>query len=210
MLSLHQINKFKFLNKEKISSNLNFNFQSPYAVMTYHPTTHELEKIKTTISYIKKAIEKSMINLVITYPNSDLKNEIVINYIKRKFKNKKKYKIIKICIYSNFLNIVKNSEFMIGNSSAGIVEAASLKVPTINIGSRQDGKIKPRNVLDISSTFKEILKAIKKARSKLFKRNNLNFRSPYEDKIRSDEVINIIYQKLKRKDLLKKKFINIK
>ena len=90
------------------------------------------------------------------------------------------------------------------------MEAASLKVPAINIGSRQDGKIKPKNVIDTNYKVNEIIKAIKKARSRLFKRNNLNFKSPYEDKIKSDEVVKIIYQTLKRKDLLKKKFINIK
>ncbi len=210
VLSLQKINKFKFTNKQKISDNLNFDFRYPYALMTYHPTTHELEKIEKTLASIQKAIEKNKLNLVITYPNSDLRNEVVINFIKKKFKDKKKYKIIKNCGYSNFLNIVKNSQFIIGNSSAGIVEAASLRVPAINIGSRQDGKLKPRNVIDTNFKINEILRAIKKARSRLFKRNNLKFKSPYEDKIKSDEVIKIIYQKLKRKDLLKKKFINIK
>jgi len=210
VLSLQKINKFKFSNKEKLSNHLYFDFHPPYAVMTYHPATHELEEIKKTLISIKKAIEKTKLNLVITYPNSDLRNEIVIDLIKKKFKNKKKYKILKNCGYSNFLNIVKNSQFILGNSSAGIVEAASLKVPAINIGSRQDGKIKPKNVIDTNYKVNEIIKAIKKARSRLFKRNNLNFKSPYEDKIKSDEVVKIIYQKLKRKDLLKKKFINIK
>ena len=186
VLSLQKINKFKFSNKEKLSNHLYFDFHPPYAVMTYHPATHELEEIKKTLISIKKAIEKT------------------------KLKNKKKYKIIKNCGYSNFLNIVKNSQFILGNSSAGIVEAASLKVPAINIGSRQDGKIKPKNVIDTNYKVNEIIKAIKKARSRLFKRNNLNFKSPYEDKIKSDEVVKIIYQTLKRKDLLKKKFINIK
>ena len=210
VLSLQKINKFKFSNKEKLSNHLYFDFHPPYAVMTYHPATHELKEIKKTLISIKKAIEKTKLNLVITYPNSDLRNEIVIDLIKKKFKNKKKYKIIKNCGYSNFLNIVKNSQFILGNSSAGIVEAASLKVPAINIGSRQDGKIKPKNVIDTNYKVNEIIKAIKKARSRLFKRNNLNFKSPYEDKIKSDEVVKIIYQTLKRKDLLKKKFINIK
>ena len=211
VVNLQKIKKFKFLNKKEISVANKFNFHLPYAVLTYHPTTHELEKISKTMNFIKKAIELNKLNLIITYPNSDLKNKIVINFIKKNFKNKKKYKIIKNCAFSNFLNIVKNSEFMIGNSSAGIVEAATIKIPTINIGSRQNGKLMPKNVINVDNKFKEISEAIKKASSGSFRKIVEKLKkSPYEDNFKSEQVIKIISKMLKRKDLLKKKFINIK
>jgi GDP/UDP-N,N'-diacetylbacillosamine 2-epimerase (hydrolysing) len=210
VLNLQKIKRFKFLNKKEISVANKFNFHLPYAVLTYHPTTHELEKILKTMNFIKKAIELNKLNLVITYPNSDLKNQTVINFIKKNFKNKKKFKIIKNCGFSNFLNIVKNSEFMIGNSSAGIVESATLKIPSINIGSRQNGKLMSKNVINVDNKFKEISEAIKKIRLGSFKRIVEKLKSPYEDNFKSEKVIKIISKMLKRKDLLKKKFINIK
>ena len=70
--------------------------------MTYHPSTHELEIIEKTMYSIKKAAEINKIKLVITYPNSDLKNETVIKFIKKNFNNKINYKIIKNCGYSKF------------------------------------------------------------------------------------------------------------
>ena len=209
VLSLEKIKKFKFLNKKELSKKLDFNFNSPYALMTYHPSTHELEIIEKTMYSIKKAAEINKIKLVITYPNSDLKNETVIKFIKKNFNNKINYKIIKNCGYSNFLNIAKNSEFLIGNSSAGIVEAASLKIPSINIGTRQDGKVKPLNVIDVKYGANEISKAIRKTKKQSFKQVLKNLKNPYEYNFTPDDVTKTIIRLIKRKNLLKKKFINI-
>ena len=209
VLSLEKIKKFKFLNKKELSKKLNFNFNSPYALMTYHPNTHELEIIEKTMYSIKKAAEINKIKLVITYPNSDLKNETVIKFIKKNFNNKINYKIIKNCGYSNFLNIAKNSEFLIGNSSAGIVEAASLKIPSINIGTRQDGKVKPLNVIDVKYGANEISKAIRKIKKQSFKQVLKNLKNPYECSFTPDDISKTIIRLIKRKNLLKKKFINL-
>lgn len=210
VLSLKNIKKFSFSNKEKLSKNLNFNFNTTYAVLAYHPNTHELDKIENTLTLIKNAVDYNKLNLVITYPNSDLKNEVVIDFIKKNFKDNKKYKIIKNCGYKNFLNILKNSCFIIGNSSAGIVEAASLKVPSINIGNRQEGKIKPKNVINVNNNLNQILKAINKTKNKSFKKIIKKLKNPYESNFKADKVLKIIKSMAKRNDLLKKKFINIK
>ena len=87
-------------------------------------------------------------NIIFTYPNADSKNEIIIKSIISNFNNKNKYLFIKNCGNKNYASIMKNCLFVIGNSSSGLVEAASLKIPSINIGTRQDGKFKPANVID--------------------------------------------------------------
>ena len=85
---------------------------------------------------------------------------------------------------------------LIGNSSSGIHEAASFNVPVINIGSRQQGRLKPKNVISVKHNVKEILKAYKKVNSKKFKKSINNLKNPYGDGNSSIKIIKII-KKLK-------------
>ena len=104
---------------------------------------------------------------------------------------------------------MKNASYVIGNSSSGIVEAASLKVPAINIGTRQKGKIKPKNVIDSGYSIKEITKAINTAMSNKFKKNLKYIKNPYDSKVSASKIADFI-SKVKINDkLIRKKFINI-
>ena len=69
---------------------------------------------------------------------------------------------------------------MVGNSSSGIVEAASFKIPAVNIGTRQDGKFKPKNVIDTKSSWNDIYKNILRAKNKNFLNKIKKIKNPYE------------------------------
>ena len=114
---------------------------------------------------MKKAIKLFKINLVITFPNADPKNKKIIEFLKKILKTKRNIFLLKIVEKELYINLLKHSEFIIGNSSSGIVEAASLKLPAINIGSRQDGKFKPLNVIDCDYQTKNIIRSIKKLKA---------------------------------------------
>ena len=99
---------------------------------------------------------------------------------------------------------------MLGNSSSGIVEAASFKLPVVNIGSRQSGKFKPKNVIDTGYHYKEIHNGIKKALSKSFKKSINKLNNPYESKISTTEIAKMILGIKKNEKLIKKKFKDLK
>ena len=121
----------------------------------------------TQLKSLFQAIDKSKLNVVITYPNADPKFLNIIKFINSKF-NKKKFLIVKNCGREVYSSLLKHCKMIVGNSSSGIVEAASFKTPAINIGTRQKGKYKPINVIDTGYKSKEILKGIKLAQSKNF------------------------------------------
>ena len=105
---------------------------------------------------------------------------------------------------------MKKAKLMIGNSSSGIVEAASFKLPVVNIGSRQTGKFKPKNVIDTNYNHKKILSSISKALSKNFKKKIKNLKNPYESKINVNKITKILINLSKSKKLIKKRFIDVK
>ncbi len=206
VVNLRNIKKVQLLSKKELTKKYNFNFSEPFALFTYHPTTHELSNLKKGLKSIFNAIKRSKLRLIITYPNSDIMYNKVIKFIKSHFKNKNNFKIIKNSGFENFINFAKNSEFIIGNSSTGIVDAATLKMPAINIGTRQNGKFIPKNVIQTDYNEKNIIKSINIATSKRFKKLVSKINNPYENRTTSKEIVNFILKNLNKKNILIKKF----
>ena len=204
------LKSIKRMDSRDLSKDLGIDLNRPFLLVTFHPVTLEQEKLRWQILSLIKAIKKTKLNAVFTYPNADLGHNKVIEILKKKLSNKKKYKIIKNCEAKYYSNLMRSCLMVLGNSSSGIVEAASFKIPAVNIGTRQDGKFKPRNVIDAKYDWKDIYKKILKAKSRSFNNSIKNIHNPYEENISTKNLVKIIL-KLKNKDkLLRKKFVKIK
>ena len=95
-------------------------------------------------------------------------------------------------------------DLMLGNSSSGIVEASSFKLPVINIGDRQKGKIKPSNVIDCKFSESSINQAVNLGLSRKFKKKITRVKNPYEKKINLSKILDQIIIKSQNKSFLKK------
>jgi len=212
IIGLHELNykkKILPLSRKYLSKKFRFDFSKPYCLLTFHPVTLELDRLEFQLNNLFRALKKIKSNIVVTYPNADPQHGKIINLYNKFFSNKKNYLIVKNLGMKNYVSILKNCEFVIGNSSSGIVEAGSFKKPAINIGSRQEGKFKPINVIDSKYTELSIINSIKKANTYQFKNKIKNMNNPYESKVSIKKVVNYI-TKLKVNDkLLRKKFINL-
>ena len=99
------------------------------------------------------------------------------------------------------------AQVMVGNSSSGIMEAASFKLPVVNIGTRQEGRIKPRNVIDCGYSTEEIKTAVRKALSENFRRGLKDLVNPYGDGKASDRIVSVL-AKVDLSKLQPKRFYN--
>lgn len=210
MLSLKDIENVKKNNLKKLITKYQFDFSTPFILVTFHPVTIELKDLKKQIFSIIKAIKLSKINAVITYPNSDANFNLIINNFKKKLNQKKKYIFIKNLGEENYYTLMKNAKFMLGNSSSGIVESASFNLPVINIGSRQEGKLKPKNIINSDYSVTGIVNAIKKCKKKSFLQKIKKLKNPYKPKINAHKIAKIILNLKANDKLLRKKFIDIK
>ncbi len=109
----------------------------------------------------------------------------------------------------DYYSLLAYSEFLIGNSSSGILEFPSYKKPTINIGDRQNGREKTLSIIDCRNNKKSISYAIKKARSKKFLSKLKNIKNLYDNGATSQKAIKIL-GKINYKNILIKKFFDIK
>jgi UDP-N-acetylglucosamine 2-epimerase (non-hydrolysing)/GDP/UDP-N,N'-diacetylbacillosamine 2-epimerase (hydrolysing) len=142
---------------------------------------------------------------IVVYPNADAGGRGMIKVIEKY----RKYSFIKI--YKNiprvdYLSLLKITDVMVGNSSSGIVEAPSFHLPVVNIGSRQTGRERAKNIIDVDYKKEQIKKAIEKALyNKKFKKIVQHCSSPYMKKNTGVKIADILSKIKINKKLLEKK-----
>jgi len=207
--NIKKLKEQRILSTKNLSKIFNLNFQQPVIFSTFHSTTLELPNLNLQIKNYLNAIKKTNLQCIFTYPNGDRGYKKIISKTKNFCKKNKKYKFVKSLSPELFSNLLKKSSIMVGNSSSGIVEAASFKLAVVNIGSRQDGKVRPKNIIDCANNKNLIYKSIRHGLSKKFQNKLKNISNPYDQNISLDQIYKfIINQKISDK-LLRKKFINI-
>jgi len=139
-----------------------------YSILIYHPVTTEIDSLQNEVSELVSAAIKSEKNYVVIYPNNDNGTDIILEEYKR-LKYKKNFKIFPSVRFEFFLTLLKNTDFILGNSSAGIREAGIYGIPSINVGTRQKNRSKNKNIENVRVNVPNILKAIEKIKIKKFK-----------------------------------------
>ena len=208
-LGVDAIQKTKIVKKNEIEKKLNFKFLKKNLLVTFHPVTKEQINTKNQIDNLLSSLKKLKDTFILfTGVNSDTNYLIVEKQIKKFIKKTKNCKIIPSLGQKNYLSILKYIDGVVGNSSSGILEVPSFKVATINIGSRQEGRIQSKSVINCSYKSKDISKALKKIYDDKFKKILKISSNPYRKIGSSKKIYNIVrrYKKLN----FKKKFLDLK
>jgi UDP-N-acetylglucosamine 2-epimerase (hydrolysing) len=142
-----------------------------YSISILHPVTTNLSNIKAEAKLYFEALKDSKRNYVITYPNNDLGSDYIFNEIK-KLKKNTNFTVIPSLRFEFFLTLLKNSTFIIGNSSCGIMEAPYYGIPTINIGDRQKNRFGSKSLLNINFNKNDINRTINSTENKKFSKFN--------------------------------------
>jgi len=193
-LGIDNIKKMKLLTKNEIESKLGIKFKSKNLLITYHPVTlkkDESEKEFKALLNVLKEIEDTL--FIFTKPNADTEGRKIINLIEEFVKeNSGKAVVFTSLGQLKYLSIMQYVDAVVGNSSSGIIEAPSLKVPTINIGDRQKGRIRAKSVIDCKGTEEDIKKAFDIIYDKKFKETIKNISNPYGDGNSAKKIKNIL------------------
>lgn len=130
-----------------------------YGVVMFHPVTTEFKTVKEDIKNVVTALIRSNKNYVVIYPNNDLGTTEILEEFKR-LENNFRFRIIPSLRFEYFLRLLKEADFIIGNSSAGVREAPYYNVTTINIGSRQNNRVQSESIINTPCSQEKIYKAI--------------------------------------------------
>jgi len=134
-----------------------------YALMLLHPvTTDELSQQVEQAAQVVDALQESRLNYVVIYPNNDAGSEVILERYRR-LQGNPQFRIFPSVRFEYFLTLLRNAQFLIGNSSAGIREAPVYGVPTINIGSRQKNRFMHGSIIETAPRREDVTLAINRA-----------------------------------------------
>ena len=207
-LGVSNIRNIKFISKQDIEKKLKIKFKNKNIFFIYHPETLEKNYGIVGLKNSLKVLSKLKNTLVIlSSSNADTnykKFDRLINSYCKRFNHFKKIPSINHEVY---LSCLKFMNVIMGNSSSGILEAPSLKIPTLNIGERQNGRLRSKSIIDSGYATLEIKKKLKKV-FKLRHIKNL-YNNPYDHGDSVKKIISIIKQLSKLKNHTKKPFFDI-
>jgi len=172
-----------FMSIAEFQRSINFTLEKPFCIFTFHPVpldqglkpAQQLKEVLIALNYLVKSR-----NVIITAPNSDEgANEILPLLTRFAKQHKDSVVFVKSLGFKRYLNALKLCDFVIGNSSSGLIEAPSFYKPAVNIGCRQQGRLRGSNVIDATIESSTIVKAIAKAQTSVFRRFIKGFENPY-------------------------------
>ena len=178
--SLDHLRRSPLLGREEVEARLDIHIDPPTAVIAYHPTTIARDPTREADALFS-ALESVPAQLLFCYPNADAGSRALIgrteSFVRRLGRGRVFVNLDPILYWS----LLRCVDLLLGNSSSGIMEAASFALPAVNIGIRQRGRERARNVLDADATVASILDCVATATSDDFRRSLQGMENPYGD-----------------------------
>ena len=212
-MGVEEILNTNLLSKEELEKELDFKIDSKTALVTFHPVTLEENTSEEQFQNILDALDNFKdLKVIFTKANSDtdgrIINKMIDEYV---IKNKGKAKAFTSLGQLKYYSTIKYTDFVLGNSSSGILEVPTFKKPTINIGDRQKGRIQAFSIINSKPNLKEIVNSIDKALSEDFNVIIQNIVNPYGNGDTSRKIMKHIKDFLNNKQdgYIKKEFYDL-
>ena len=178
---LDGLRRLRIPGKEDLERELGFELGCTTALVTYHPVTLEKGSASGQVGAVLEAVRRSGVRAVFTGANADEQGRLINREI-REFcdSSPERYRFFPSLGAAMYLGCMKHCSFMLGNSSSGLIEAPSFRLPVVNIGDRQRGRIRAGNVIDSPCTVAGIERAIETALSQEFRQGLRELKNPYD------------------------------
>ena len=178
--SLDNLRRMNFMTTAEINDEFGVSIQEPFLLSTFHPVTRELDMVSSQIAELLKAVEAYEGHVIFTHPNADPAGRFLAKSLKD-FGDRRREKVTFLKNFGTraYFSLMNSAEAMLGNSSSGLIEAPSFGLPVVNIGNRQRGRLRARNVIDVENCSVAILRGLRKALSRRFRDSLVELENPY-------------------------------
>jgi UDP-hydrolysing UDP-N-acetyl-D-glucosamine 2-epimerase len=188
--SLDHLRRSPLLSREQLEQRLELDLSRPAAMVTYHPATIARDTTREADALFD-ALQAVPEQLLFCYPNADAGSRALIGRIET-FLGARGGRVFVNLEPLVYWSLLRQVEFLIGNSSSGIIETASFALPAVNVGIRQQGREHGVNVLDAEPDRASILDQIQTARSEEFRRSLRNMTNLYGDGCASRRIVSVL------------------
>jgi UDP-hydrolysing UDP-N-acetyl-D-glucosamine 2-epimerase len=175
-----------------------------HTLATFHPCVVDYLDIPKQVDFFIECLKSIPGKIIVTGPNPDAYSEVVYQKLKTFVANQPNVEF-RENLGVQYYDILKNSSLIIGNSSSGIWEAATFGVPAINIGTRQEGRTRQANIIDISYSYESFTNAVTQTKSWQFQQSISNMSNIYFDKNSAKKIYSVVKKEINNPNLLKKR-----
>jgi UDP-hydrolysing UDP-N-acetyl-D-glucosamine 2-epimerase len=192
-LAIDNIKNIELLEKETLFHQLNLQVDQPTVLVTYHPVTLETKLSPLQqIENLLQALEKFDFQVLFTAPNMDTGHQQIIDAINHVVRHHDNYHYVKSLGMRRYFSLLPHCQMVIGNSSSGLIEVPYFKIPTVNIGDRQKGRVRHESVIDVAYSAESIEKGIRKALSDDFLEKIKNMTFKFGDGHAAEKMVDIL------------------
>jgi UDP-hydrolysing UDP-N-acetyl-D-glucosamine 2-epimerase len=206
--SLDHLRRQSLLSRKEIEKRMQLNLETPTILVAYHPVTiardtlQEVEALFTALGNLREQI-------LFCYPNADAGSRELIERTKSFIASRGPGRVFTNLDTVTYLSLLRQVDMLVGNSSSGIMESASFALPTVNVGLRQQGRERPRNVLDANADANSILQAIDHARTREFRASLAGMANPYGEGRASETIVRVLTTVPLSQSLLMKRHVKV-
>ena len=201
--SLDHLTKSVLLRREEVEHRLAVSLEKETIAIIYHPVTLSRDTLCEMDELLAVLAELPQ-NLLFISPNSDAGSRELLQRVAAFTSGRRNTRFITSIDHHTYLSLLQFLAVLVGNSSSGIMEAASFKLSAVNIGIRQNGRERARNVLDCAADRAEIAHAIRKALSSSFRASLNDLKNPYGDGHAAERIADILSSVIFSESLLAK------
>jgi UDP-N-acetylglucosamine 2-epimerase (non-hydrolysing)/GDP/UDP-N,N'-diacetylbacillosamine 2-epimerase (hydrolysing) len=189
--SLDNLRRRTLFSRKQVEEGLALDLRRPTVLVVYHPMTIARDTLQEADSLFT-ALEALPDQILFCYPTADAGSRALIDRTKSFIGRRGHGQIFTNLDSVMYLSLLRQVEVLVGNSSSGIMESASFALPTVNVGIRQQGRERARNVLDAGASSRAVLDAVNTARSPEFRDSLRGMVNPYGEGFASETIVRVL------------------
>ncbi len=203
---LDNIHETPVLSRAELMAALRLPPSARFVLATFHPETLSGARLGQSVRAFLSALEECGLPVVFTAPNVDMGHRRVEAMIRAVLRRRPDFRLFANMGAAMYFAAMRFAQAMVGNSSSGIIEAASFRLPVVNIGDRQRGREHGRNVVDVPCRHEQILLAIRRVTRPDFRRGLAGLRNPYGNGRAAPRIVRVLENLPPSQELITKKF----
>lgn len=210
-VGVESVRRIPVMTKQELEQSIEFRLDKPYMSVTFHPVTLESYEAEQQMQELLSALDAfGDMKFVFTKANADTGGRKINEMIDVFVSGHSNCAAFASLGIRRYINLLRFSGGIIGNSSSGIVEAPAIGIPTVNIGNRQKGRLQADSILNCAPEREEIIRTVKESQTKAFQERARHTVNPYGDGEASEKIVKTITEYLYQDRIhLEKKFYDV-
>lgn len=197
------------MSQEELATHLGRPLATETLLVTYHPVTREYERTEWQMQELLEALQMAGRPALFTLPNADTNGRLIARLIEAFVARVPTAHLVANLGTRGYYSLMSHAAAMVGNSSSGMIEAPSFGLPVVNVGTRQQGRLRARNVIDVGYHRQEILAGIRRALEPEFRTSLRGLSNPYGNGQAAEIIVKTLKDVALDERLIRKRFVDV-